>query len=147
MVMESKYENELGGKSDADVFGGVSGIVNDNGDLPDDSHFQLRESDLIIPGLLMTAALVFLAILILLGVGGCASTPQFPPAGPQQKTASAVINPNCTVVCIVTTSQSTALEDIKNNTGQVTGGTQTQSTTQSPQVTTSPEVTVPKKDE
>jgi hypothetical protein len=65
-----------------------------------------------------------------------------PPAGPQQKTAPLVSNPNCVAWCNTQVTQSTALEDIKHNAAPVTAGAQAQTTNQ--QTTQSDEGGVPK---
>lgn len=70
-------------------------------------------------------------LVVLLLLFGCAAIPNIPQAGPQQKTATVIANPNCIANCDVQISQSTALEDIKNNSGPITAGAQNQSTTQS----------------
>jgi hypothetical protein len=134
-------ENELERNNNANKHGSVGDVIVDNGGTIDDSHFQLRESDLIMPGVLMTCILGLVVVLILLGIGGCASVPPTPPAGPQQKTAAVVANPNCVVACSVQVSQSTALEDIKNNAAPVTAGAQSQSTSQTSTQTISPTTT------
>jgi hypothetical protein len=143
-------EDELGGKARGGERSGVGSGVDDNGGLPDDSHFQLRKPDLIMPGVFLACIFGLLAVLILLGLAGCASSPAFPPAGPQQKTSAVVVNPNCVAACSAQVSQSTALEDIKNNTAPVTAGAQTQSTsqtsTQTVQPTISPAKTTTKTD-
>jgi hypothetical protein len=139
-------ENELERSGDAGEHGRVSNGVNDNGRAADDSHFQLRETDLIMPGLLMTAALVILWILVAIGLSGCATSPAWPPPGDQQKTAPVSANQNCIINCSVQVTQETALEDIKNNAGPVTGGTQSQSATQSNTQTVQPTTTVTKDD-
>jgi hypothetical protein len=134
-------ETELERSGDASEYGRVGNGVDDNVRVVDDSHFQLRESDLIMPGVLMTCILGLVVVLILLGIGGCASVPPTPSAGPQQKTAAVVANPNCVVACSVQVSQSTALEDIKNNAAPVTAGAQSQSTSQTSTQTISPTTT------
>jgi hypothetical protein len=138
--MGNKHENELAGKTGDSQHSGISSGVNDNGRVFDDSHFQLKTADLVMPGLLMTAILAILAVLILLGIAGCATSPAFPPAGPQQKTAPIVANEKCIMFCSVQSSQATALEDIQNNTGPVTGGDQSQSNTQSNTQTGNPTI-------
>jgi len=144
--MENSNETELGGKTGGSQPSGVSSRITVDVGNADDSHFQLRESDLIMPGILMTTALTLVVTLILLGISGCASMPPLPPAGPEQKTAVVVANPNCVIACSVEISQSTALENIKNNAGQVTGGTQSQSISQTSTQTVSPTTTVTKDD-
>lgn len=74
----------------------------------------------------------------MLMLNGCASAPSFPPAGEQQKTAPIVANLNCIAFCDAQVSQSTALEDIRNNAAPVTAGSQTQSTTQTSSQSASP---------
>lgn len=74
---------------------------------------------------------VSMVMMIILFLGACASVAPFPASGPQQKTSAVVANPNCLLNCEVTVSQSTALEEVKNNSGTVTAGAQSQSVTQS----------------
>jgi hypothetical protein len=79
-------------------------------------------------------------------LNGCATSPNWPPPGPQQKVAPVSANQNCTIFCSVQITQSTALEDIKNNTGQVTAGNQVQTTTQTNTQSSTPTVTTSKND-
>ena len=62
---------------------------------------------------------------------GCVTMPPPPLPGPQQKTAYSLINPYCLFWCAANNSQSTALEDIRNNAGPVQGGDQSEANTQS----------------
>lgn len=81
------------------------------------------------------------ALVVVLFFTSCASVPSLPAAGPQQKTAPIVANLNCIVFCDAQVSQSTALEDVKNNTGPVTAGAQTLNNTQTSSQTASPTTT------
>ena len=99
----------------------------------DNDQLQRYCDDLVV---FLASSAIVLPILLL--VASCAGLPPNPPPGPQQKTAAGVHNPSCGFMCFVEVSQSTALEDIKNNTGPVTGGAQSKSNTQSQSGTLSP---------
>ena len=80
----------------------------------------------------------------LLVLTSCASVAPLPDSGPQQKTAGIVVNPSCGFMCFGESNQSTALEDIQNNTAPVVGGAQAQANTQGATGSLAPTITVDK---
>lgn len=99
-------KNEMERRDDACEHAGGGSVIDDHVSVPADNDLQLKDADLIMPGVLMSAGLVSFVILASLSTAGCASTPSYIPAGPQQKTGVVIANPHCIASCTVEVSQS-----------------------------------------